>query len=98
MATFPQADGAMQFDQQKSVVPSMGDFHVNQLSNGDQNSLNSKSQEAAETDVKVLFPFVVHPAELLEFYTISLRFCLELTIIFDITMIKETKFAIVENS
>lgn len=55
-----QTDGTMHYNQQKARVPAMENSHVNQLSNGEQNSLDSESHEAAETEKKVQF-FVYVP-------------------------------------
>ncbi|KAA8537395.1 hypothetical protein F0562_026918 [Nyssa sinensis] len=72
---FPQADRAMQFDQQKTGVTSMENSHVNQLSNGEQNLLNSKSQEAAETEKKVedREKVILDSKEKIEFYRTKMQ-------------------------
>ncbi|XP_043712719.1 actin cytoskeleton-regulatory complex protein PAN1-like isoform X3 [Telopea speciosissima] len=49
----PRADGVMQPNQQKSRVPVLEKHLVNQLSKEEQDSLNSKFQEATEADKKV---------------------------------------------
>lgn len=49
----PQADSQMQSIQKKSSVPVLEKHLVNQLSKEEQNSLNSKYQEATEADKKV---------------------------------------------
>lgn len=50
-----QTDGTAYYNQQKAGVPAMENSHVNQLRNGEQNSLDSKFHEAAETEKKVQF-------------------------------------------
>lgn len=50
----PQADSQMQSIQKKSSVPVLEKHLVNQLSKEEQNSLNSKYQEATEADKKAL--------------------------------------------
>ncbi|XAR61528.1 hypothetical protein NMG60_11015979 [Bertholletia excelsa] len=50
---FPQGDGATQFNQQKGRVPLMEGSHSNQLSNGEDNSVDTKSLESVETEKKV---------------------------------------------
>lgn len=49
----PQEDEAMQPRQQKPRVPVLEKHLVDQLSSEEQNSLNSKFQEATEADKKV---------------------------------------------
>ena len=52
---FPRGDGTMQFDQQKSRMPSMGSSPVSQSNDGEQKSVDTKFQELADTEKKVLF-------------------------------------------
>lgn len=58
----PQAEGS-QANQQKSKVPVLEKHLVNQLSTEEQNSLNSRFQEATEADKKalILTPFLIFP-------------------------------------
>lgn len=49
-----QADGrSVQFNQQNARGSLVDNSHVNELSNGKQNSVDMKGQEAAETENKV---------------------------------------------
>lgn len=52
----PQSDRAMQFNQQNARATSMNNSHMDQLSNGEQNMLESKGEETAAGEYKVLFP------------------------------------------
>ncbi|KAF8405559.1 hypothetical protein HHK36_010466 [Tetracentron sinense] len=72
---FPQADRGMQPNQQKSRVPVLEKHHVNQLSNEEQNSLNSKFQEAKEADGKVeeLEKEILDSKEKIEFYRTKMQ-------------------------
>ena len=54
MQAVSRADGrSVQFSQQNARGPLVGNSHVNELSNGQQNSLEMKGQIAAETENKV---------------------------------------------
>ncbi|KAL6959808.1 hypothetical protein U1Q18_039960 [Sarracenia purpurea var. burkii] len=66
----PLADEAMQPSQQKSKVPVLEKHLVNQLSEEEQNSLNSKFQEATEANKKVeeLEKEILDSREKTEFY------------------------------
>uniref|UniRef100_A0A5B7AW49 Epidermal growth factor receptor substrate 15-like 1 n=1 Tax=Davidia involucrata TaxID=16924 RepID=A0A5B7AW49_DAVIN len=72
---FPQADVAMQFDQQKTRMTSMENSHVNQLSNGEQNQLNLNSQEVAEAEKKVedREKVILDSREKIEFYRTKMQ-------------------------
>lgn len=51
---YPQPDGiSLQFNQQNARGPSVENSNVNDLSNGEQNSLDMKGQETADTENKV---------------------------------------------
>lgn len=55
-AAVPQSDEAPQNKQQKPRVPVLEKHLISQLSSDEQNSINSKFQEAAEADKKVPVP------------------------------------------
>lgn len=52
-AAVPQSDEGPQNKQQRSRVPVLEKHLINQLSSDEQNSINSKFQEATEADKKV---------------------------------------------
>lgn len=53
----PQSDRAMQFNQQNArATTSVNNSHMDQLSNGEQNMSESKGEETAAEENKVLFP------------------------------------------
>lgn len=54
----PNVDGAMMFNQQKSRAPELDDPFANQLDNGEQNSANSKLQEATAAGKKAISFFL----------------------------------------
>ncbi|KAL5778380.1 hypothetical protein ACOSP7_011306 [Xanthoceras sorbifolium] len=68
--TAPNADGAMMVNQQKSTAPVLDDSFANQLDNGQQNSVNSKVQEAtaAETKGAETEKVILDSREKIEFY------------------------------
>ncbi|GFP82750.1 uncharacterized calcium-binding protein c800.10c [Phtheirospermum japonicum] len=51
------SDGSMQFNQKSTGGPFIDNSHANQLSNGEANSLDTKEQEAAETN-EVVLPYL----------------------------------------
>lgn len=73
--TFAGPDGQMHFNQQQTSVPSMENSHVNQLGNGEQNSFDSKPQEAAETEKKVedKEKMILDSKEKVEFYRTKMQ-------------------------
>ncbi|KAF5207708.1 Calcium-binding ef hand family protein [Thalictrum thalictroides] len=73
-ALAPQADGT-QPTQQKPRVPVLEKHLVNQLSNDEQSSLNSKFQEATEADKKVqeLEKEILDSKEKIEFYRTKMQ-------------------------
>ncbi|XP_052202300.1 uncharacterized protein LOC127808033 isoform X2 [Diospyros lotus] len=72
---FPRADGAMQFDQQKSRMPSMGSSPVSQSNDGEQKSVDTKFQELADTEKKVegKEKVVLDSKEKIEFYRMKMQ-------------------------
>ncbi|KAI3862189.1 hypothetical protein MKX03_007836 [Papaver bracteatum] len=74
--THPQTErGLQQPNQQKSRVPVLEKHLVNQLSNEEQNSLNSKFDEATEADKKVteLEKEILDSREKIEFYRTKMQ-------------------------
>ncbi|KAK9164903.1 hypothetical protein Scep_000094 [Stephania cephalantha] len=71
----PQADGGVQSNQQKSKVPVLEKHLVNQLSKEEQDSLNTKFQEAMEADKKVeeLEKEILDSKEKIEFYRTKMQ-------------------------
>ncbi|CAK9172833.1 unnamed protein product [Ilex paraguariensis] len=74
-AMFSQADGSMQFNQQKARVPSMENSHANQLHNGEHNSLDLTFEETAESEKKVeeKEKVLLDSKEKLEFYRTKMQ-------------------------
>ncbi|KAL8514353.1 hypothetical protein ACS0TY_013462 [Phlomoides rotata] len=69
-----QADRSMQYNQQNAVGETVDNSHANQLSNGQANSLDSKGQEAAETNEKVdKENMLMDSREKLEFYRTKMQ-------------------------
>ncbi|KAG7975649.1 hypothetical protein I3843_06G109800 [Carya illinoinensis] len=70
----PQAEGS-QANQQKSKVPVLEKHLVNQLSTEEQNSLNSRFQEATEADKKVgeLEKEMLESRQKIEFYRVKMQ-------------------------
>ncbi|KAF8406718.1 hypothetical protein HHK36_008810 [Tetracentron sinense] len=66
----PQSERGMQPNQQKSRVPVLEKHLVNQLSKEEQNSLNSKFQEAVEADKKAI-SFFFHSSPIFLNHTLS---------------------------
>lgn len=56
LRAFPQPDRSMQFNQQNARATSMDNSHMDQLSNGEQNMLEPKREDAVAGEEKVLFP------------------------------------------
>ncbi|XP_027092541.2 uncharacterized protein [Coffea arabica] len=76
MQAVSRADGrSVQFSQQNARGPLVGNSHVNELSNGQQNSLQMKGQIAAETENKVenKEKLLLDSKEKLEFYRTKMQ-------------------------
>ncbi|XP_059634536.1 uncharacterized protein LOC132276912 [Cornus florida] len=73
--TFPQADATMQFNHQKARMPSTENSHLNQLRDGEQNSLNLNSEEPAEAqkNVENKEKVLLDSKEKLEFYRTKMQ-------------------------
>ncbi|XP_027329528.1 epidermal growth factor receptor substrate 15-like 1 isoform X2 [Abrus precatorius] len=74
-AAVPQPDEGSQNKQQKSKIPVLEKHLINQLSSDEQNSINSKFQEATEADKKVeeLEKEIVESREKIEFYRAKMQ-------------------------
>ncbi|KAL3617723.1 hypothetical protein CASFOL_038044 [Castilleja foliolosa] len=69
------SDRSMQFNQKSTGGPSVDNFHANQSSNGEANSLDTKEQEAAETNevVENKENVLLDSREKLEFYRTKMQ-------------------------